>query len=331
MLDGKCDQETTTFIKILISGDFTVESLYLNKDHYVMFLSIIGKHVVKDKHFKSLLANGRNNNDVNDWFTPQDEAISFVIFENGVARWIDEFKFKLVATDNCASAVQKCDIEKTDRKQFTPHRYTEKLIGGRTVKTGWDLLGMKRYRDLLRGCKLFRATESFVQFSEYVIESLQNPTLSQAHRRKENLLEAQEEYDRAKEMRELFDDPDLQIQFIRGQPQPSNSNQPQPRPSNLIPSQQLQTLPLGDPIPEPPQLRNTFPLLDNTGQTVEHLQQQPISHPGAPPLRQSNYVGPTQHQTSPQMPQLVQPSPGRVGNELELDNNFSQRSHNTLL
>ena len=138
---------------------------------YVSFLAYIGRHVVRDKHFKSLTHN-TSPRDVNDWFTPQDEAIAITIFENGRERWKADFNLRMEECGSNPAFVTKSKLPKNKIHQLPPQKYTETRKNGRNEPSGWGHMGMKRYCELVQKCKDFHNIEKFVDFSKYTIDCL---------------------------------------------------------------------------------------------------------------------------------------------------------------
>ena len=65
VLLGKTGEKPKDFMNLIFNDSFDVEMFYTDRETYVSFLTYIGRHVVRDKHFKSLSRN-TSSRDVND-------------------------------------------------------------------------------------------------------------------------------------------------------------------------------------------------------------------------------------------------------------------------
>ena len=210
----KSDDNTKTFIDEIFEDNFDVHKFHRDKETYVSFLTYVGKHVVKLKHFKALVSTQNTSaRDVNEWFTPQDEALAIVLFENGIERWKCDFNFRLTNAEENPAAVTRTTLTNEQRQKIPQHRYTDRSKRKNNLMKGWDVTGMIRYSELVKIVQTFRLTDAYVHFSKHAVDLLQNRKLQRSLKRKSQNHCAEMEAENARKLRTLFADDSMKINF----------------------------------------------------------------------------------------------------------------------
>ena len=169
---------------------------------------------MRDKHFKSLVTTAATcKTDVNGWFTPQDEALALVLFENGIHSWRKDFEKRYELADENAAGIMKVKLSKKDKSDLPPHKYTQRKSGSSTLLKGWSVEGLIRYSDLVKSCLNFRQTNIFDEFSNHAVDLLQNRKLLRTTKKKERDLSIDEDAETAKRLKTLFNEDTMNITF----------------------------------------------------------------------------------------------------------------------
>ena len=183
---------------------------------YYTFISLLGKKVVRDVAFKSNIPH--NSKHFDKWFNPRDEALAFLLLENGLERWKAEIEAqKEVDKEDCWNV----KLSKSEEKHLPPYRFTQRSldqdeddIGKGLINDSWGLEGISQYRILLNECAAFRKKKEFKVFADQVIELATKDNGMQVLRKRKMISDnINEEIKRTKELRDLFSESDMIYHF----------------------------------------------------------------------------------------------------------------------
>ena len=178
----------------------------------------MGKKVVRDVAFKSNIPQNSKNFDT--WFNAKDEALAFLLLENGLERWKAEIEEqKKVNKEDCWNV----KLSKSEEKNLPPYKYTQRSldqddddIGKGLINDSWGLEGISQFLTLLKECSEFRKKKEFKNFADQVIALATKDSGTQVLRKRKMISEdINEEIKRTKELRDLFSESDMIYQFPR--------------------------------------------------------------------------------------------------------------------
>ena len=148
---------------------------------------------------------------IDNIFTVDDEALSFVLFENGILRWNKEMEIrnKHFHQDPSQAIVYKLTNEE---KATLPHYiYTSKLSGEKIAHQGWQEEGKSRFLYYKKLSKKFRERDNSELFYKRFLNALKYKSLDKKKQAKDDLTNA--EMDRLKRKLDIINDPDLSFTF----------------------------------------------------------------------------------------------------------------------
>lgn len=155
-------------MKIMENHDiFNKDSMFAvleDEKKYASFVTFCASCIVGSQKYKGCVSNGMDDDDSNcaNWFTPDDEAMSWLILENSVKKWNREYqlkKEKMEKTTRNYLGFQSIKLSKDEKKSLPATKYTERRTSTDSKKlSGWDHIGVARFKDLKREIMKFRYT-----------------------------------------------------------------------------------------------------------------------------------------------------------------------------
>jgi hypothetical protein len=125
-----------------------------DKKKYASFVTFCASCIVGSQKYKSSLLKSKEDpaSSCAVWFTPDDEAMSWLILENSVAKWNEEYKLKKSKMESETQnylGFQAVKLLKSEKGNLPASKYIEKRLSINTKKlSGWDHLGVGRFKCL---------------------------------------------------------------------------------------------------------------------------------------------------------------------------------------
>ena len=168
--NGRGTEWCNDIIKIMKNHEiFGTKSMFevLNDEKkYASFVTFCASCIVGSQKYKRCVGSSLNDEDSNcaDWFTPDDEAMSWLILENSVKKWNREYEVKKEKMENGTRnylGFQSIRLSKEEKKELPACKYTERRTNTDSKKlSGWDHIGIKRFKELKREVTMFRYTHT---------------------------------------------------------------------------------------------------------------------------------------------------------------------------
>ena len=146
------------------------------KDKYASFLGmsasgIVGYHRYKTNLRKHIARDPKGL--CHNWITPDDEAMCWLMIENGLEKWNVEFKLrceKIEQSDDSDGpnygGFQSTRLTKIQRCNLPFLKYTEKTTdAGKKKLCAWDLKAVARFKKLKREVELFRYEHEVIRLN----------------------------------------------------------------------------------------------------------------------------------------------------------------------
>ena len=130
-------------------GEEKMFQVLIDKDKYASFVTFCASCIVGSQKYKGCLL---SENSCAEWHTPDDEAMCWLILENGVKKWNKEFKLKKEKMNTGSRnylGFQSIKLTKEEKGTLPASKYTEKRTNSESKKlSGWDHEGVTRFKDL---------------------------------------------------------------------------------------------------------------------------------------------------------------------------------------
>ena len=144
------------------------------KELYASFVGMCAGCIVGYHRYKTSLRKHLSHDpegQCHKWLTPDDEAMCWLMIENGVDKWNAEFNVRCnrILQNDAAQGpnyggFQSTKLPKEDKDGLPMLKYTEKLTeNGRKKLCGWDHMGVARFKTLKREIELFRYDHELVK------------------------------------------------------------------------------------------------------------------------------------------------------------------------
>ena len=148
---------------------FDINLFHSSINYYAAFFRLFGTSIVPHSKIKKMVI--ENPHTFEDKFTPDDEALALIIFDNNVERWAAETKFILEGNPANPGILLNYKISKQDSKHLPLTKYTMgKNESSNNLRSGWTQRGIVKYCSYLKDVKSFRSQIDFQQGKELTIE-----------------------------------------------------------------------------------------------------------------------------------------------------------------
>lgn len=148
---------------------------------------------------------------IDNIFTVDDEALSFVLFENGIVRWNKEIKIRKERFPDAPSQAIVYKLTNEEKASLPHYIFTSKLSGEKVAHQGWQEEGKSRFLYYKKLARNFRESDNSQQFYERFLNALKYKSLDKKQQAKDNL--TNDEMDRLKRKLDIINDPDLSFTF----------------------------------------------------------------------------------------------------------------------
>ena len=194
----------------------TPDDYHSDAELYYAFISVLGRKVMRDSAFKTNIPDNKDN--FKHWFNARDEAMAFLLLDNGMERWNAEIDLLKQKSETDMFWTEK--IDKNDEKKLPLYKYTQRKIPSEEESEssiqndGWKLEGISMYKEFLKKINKFRHSDSFGTFADTVI-NLAKENFDGKSIRKRKLMHASDEneIEKNKKLRELLEEEDMNFKF----------------------------------------------------------------------------------------------------------------------
>ena len=169
------------------AGNFSgpVFTKLTTKDAYASFVGMCASGIVGYHRYKTALrkylAKGRDGL-CHNWITPDDEAMCWLMIENGLGKWNAEFELRSSEFDRRANdnsdftnygGFQSTKLTKVQRRDLPLLKYTEKTTeSGKKKLCAWSHSAVTRFKKLKREIQMFRYEHDYVRVNNSGEEEL---------------------------------------------------------------------------------------------------------------------------------------------------------------
>ena len=158
------------FIKIMKNdenfGKASMFEVLDDEKKYASFVTFCASCIVGSQRYKGCVSNSLEDSDSTcaNWFTPDDEAMSWLILENSAKKWNKEYEVKKEKMEKGTRnylGFQSIKLSREEKQDLPACKYTERRTNTDSKKlSGWDHIGVKRFKELKKEIIMFRYTHT---------------------------------------------------------------------------------------------------------------------------------------------------------------------------